>query len=363
MTTPDRPERTRLPRRGSRVWLFTPFVLLGLLVVAWSAAWFVIRERVVVELDERLAAEAALGRSWTCANRSVAGFPFRIEVSCGRLALETADGIGLDLGPARALAQVYQPRHVIVNVAGPLTAQTPDGRVTAEWSLLEASVRNLGRGTEQLALVVTDPRTRVEAAALAAPVSARAERAELYVRPSPGATRREGPIDAVLRADALEALGLEDVLPAAATAPTDVEAQLRLHAPTALVRNGGDPRVAAQAWREAGGRLEIGVVSLATDAAALRVSGELALDALDRPEGRIEASGRGLGPIAEAALGGRGDFMADAIVAALGGGSPAPVAPGEDAPPLTPLPPVRIADGRVFVGPIPVPRVSVPPLF
>ncbi|MGP9820417.1 DUF2125 domain-containing protein, partial [Salinarimonas sp. NSM] len=119
----------------------------------------------------------------------------------------------------------------------------------------------------------------------------------------------------------------------------------------------------ARAWREAGGRLEIGVVSLETNAAALQVSGELALDAMDRPEGRIEASGRGLGPIAQAALGGRGDFMADAIVAALGGATPAPVAPGAEAPPLTPLPPVLINDGRVFVGPIPVPRVTVPPLF
>ncbi|WP_372423960.1 DUF2125 domain-containing protein [Salinarimonas chemoclinalis] len=363
MTTPDRPERTRLPRRGSRVWLFTPFVLLALVVVAWSAAWFVIRDRVADELDARLAEQAALGRAWTCADRGIGGFPFRIEISCSRLALDTDVGLALELGPARALAQVYQPRHVIVNLAGPLSARSPQGAIEAEWTLLEASVRNLGRGTEQLAFVVDGPRARVAAAALPAPVAARAERAELYLRPSPGATRREGPIDAVLRATALEAPGLADVLPAVAAGPTDIEAQMRLHAPAALARAGGDPRAAGRAWREAGGRVEIGVVSLETAAAALRITGEFALDALDRPEGRIEASGRGLGPIAQAALGGRGDFMTDAIVAALGGGSPAPVAPGEEAPPLVPLPPLRITEGRVFVGPIPVPRMAVPPLF
>ncbi|MGP9822422.1 DUF2125 domain-containing protein, partial [Salinarimonas sp. NSM] len=229
MTTPDRPERTRAPRRGSRVWLFTPFVLLGLLVVAWSIAWFVIRERVASELDARLAAQVSQGRTWTCADRRIGGFPFRIEISCARLALETDDGLFLDLGPARALAQVYQPRHVIVEVDGPLAARTPEGTLDVEWTLLEASVRNLGRGTEQLAVVVADPRARVAAAGLPTPLAAQAARAELYVRPSPGATRLEGPIDAVLRAVALEAPGVGDVLPAAAAvaAPTDVEAQLR----------------------------------------------------------------------------------------------------------------------------------------
>ncbi|MGJ3262438.1 MAG: DUF2125 domain-containing protein [Salinarimonas sp.] len=363
MTTSTPAERTRPPRRGSRVWLFTPFVLLGLVVVGWSVAWYLIRERVVVELDDLLGVEAALGRSWACEDRRVAGFPFRIEVSCARLSLETADGLALDLGPAQALAQVYQPRHVIVNLAGPFAAQTPDGRIAAEWTLLEASVRNLGRGTEQLALVVTDPRARIEAATLPMPVSARAERAELYVRPSPGATRRTGPIDAVLRADALDAPDLAGLLPEAARGPADVEAQLRLHAPAALARGGGDPDAAARAWRDAGGRLEIGVLAVETTRAALQISGELSLDAMDRPEGRIEASGRGLGPIVQARLGGRGAFLAAAIGAALGVDPPPPTADGEEAPALRPLPPVRLDQGRVFVGPIPVPRVSVPPLF
>ncbi|GGK33490.1 DUF2125 domain-containing protein [Salinarimonas ramus] len=358
---PDAPAR-KATRRGSRFWLFAPFVLLALVVIGWSAAWFAIRERVVVELDGLLGVEETLGRSWTCADRRVAGFPFRIEVSCGRLALATADGLTLDLGPAQALAQIYQPRHAIVNVAGPLGVETPEGRVAAQWELLEASVRNLGRGTEQLAIVVEAPRATISAPALPAPVEANAARAELYARPSPGTTLATGALDAVMRAEALEVPGLAVALPEAARGPADIEVQLRLHAPRALARGGDDPALAARAWRDAGGRLEIGVVAVETGSAALQLSGELALDAMDRPEGRIEASGRGLGPIVQAALGGRGDFMVDAIVAALGGDAP-PAADGEPAPELRPLPPLRIAEGRVFVGPIPVPRVSVPPLF
>ena len=37
--------------RRSRFWLYTPFVLLLLLAIAWSIAWFVIRSRTTEALD------------------------------------------------------------------------------------------------------------------------------------------------------------------------------------------------------------------------------------------------------------------------------------------------------------------------
>lgn len=347
-------------RRASRFWLFAPFVLVGLVVVAWSVAWFLIRDRVAKELDSALGAQAALGRTWTCADRSIAGFPFRIEISCAALRLRAEDGLALDLGPARAVAQVYQPRHVIVSASGPFLIETPDGALTGDWALMEASIRNLGRGTEQLAIVVDAPRAAIDAPALPTTVEAQAERVELYARPSPGSTVRDGAIDVVVRADAVVVPALEQAV--AGAAPADVEVQLRATGLRALAAGRGDPERAARAWHEAGGRLDVQLVSVETADAALEITGEIGLDDLYRPEGRIAASGRGLGPIAEEILGGRGGFVGDAIVAALGG--PAPEAGGEADPnALRPLPPVRLEGGRVFVGPFPVPQVTLEPVI
>ncbi|WP_349369563.1 DUF2125 domain-containing protein [Salinarimonas sp.] len=347
-------------RRASRFWLLAPFVLVGLVVVAWSAAWFLIRDRVAQELDDALGAQAALGRTWTCADRSIAGFPFRIEIACAALRLRAEDGLALDLGPARAVAQVYQPRHVIVSAGGPFLVETRDGALSGDWALMEASIRNLGRGTEQLAIVVDAPRATIDAPGLPTTVDAQAERVELYARPSPGSTVRDGALDLVVRADAVTIPALDRAVESAA--PADVEAQLRATGLLALAAGrGGDPERAARAWREAGGRLDIQLVAVETADAALELTGELGLDDLYRPEGRIAASGRGLGPIAEEVLGGRGGFVADAIVAALGG--PAQAQGGDDAGALRPLPPVRLEGGRVYVGPFPVPQVTLEPVI
>ena len=34
-----------LPPRHSRVWLFVPFVLLGLVAAGWTTAWLLIRDQ------------------------------------------------------------------------------------------------------------------------------------------------------------------------------------------------------------------------------------------------------------------------------------------------------------------------------
>ena len=330
-------------RRGSRFWLFAPFVAVALVIVGWSVAWFLIRDRVAAELDAALGVQATLGRSWTCADRSIAGFPFRVEISCATLRLRAEDGLALDLGPAQAVAQVYQPRHVIVNLSGPLLVDTPDGAISADWTSMEASIRNLGRGTEQLAFVVEGASATIDADALPTSIEAAAARVSLYARPSPGTTRADGALDLVVQAQALTAPALDAYLGAAA--PADLEAQLRATGLGAALAARGDPRAAAQAWRAAGGVLDIELFSVETSAAALSVSGALGLDALSRPEGRIEASGRGLGPIVREALGGRGGFMADAVIAALGGASD----PSQQDGALRPLPPVRLQDRKSVV--------------
>lgn len=341
-------------RRGSRFWLFAPFVVVGLVIVAWAAAWFVIRDRAATEIDAALAREAAAGRVWTCADRTIRGFPFRIEVSCASLALARADGVTLTVGPTTAVAQVYQPRHVIVESRGPLRAS--DGAITIDgtWSLLEASVRGIGRGSEQVAIVAENAQVRA-GGALPQPLEVSGERFEAYLRPSPQAPGGRPGVDLLLRASNAKAPALDPLT------GNDAPARLEVQARATDVRGlpGGSFADTLDAWRDAGGAVDLALIDVLKGPTHVQLKGRLALDAQRRPAGRVEISAAGVDGILASVLGSDRAGFAGAMLGALTGGRPAP---GAD-PALRPLPPLRLAEGRVYVGPLALPQVRVAPLY
>src|SRR4030088_3744811 len=73
---------TLAPRRRPLWRLFIMPVLLMIAAAAWSAFWFFAASEVEVRADDWRAQEAKSGRVYDCARRSVAGFPFRLEVRC-----------------------------------------------------------------------------------------------------------------------------------------------------------------------------------------------------------------------------------------------------------------------------------------
>ena len=64
-TRPDGAAQASLARtaRRFRLGLFLPYVLLALIVIAWSAGWFWLRGRAATEIDGWMAREAAAGRA------------------------------------------------------------------------------------------------------------------------------------------------------------------------------------------------------------------------------------------------------------------------------------------------------------
>src|SRR6476469_4366808 len=70
------------PRRRPLWRLFLLPVLLLFAAAAWSAFWFFAASQAGVAADAWRAQEAKSGRAYDCARRSVAGFPFRLEVRC-----------------------------------------------------------------------------------------------------------------------------------------------------------------------------------------------------------------------------------------------------------------------------------------
>src|SRR3979490_3255970 len=76
------PNSSIAPRRRPLWRRFIAPVLLLIAAIAWSAFWFFAASQVDVSADAWRAREAKSGRVYDCARRSVAGFPFRLEVRC-----------------------------------------------------------------------------------------------------------------------------------------------------------------------------------------------------------------------------------------------------------------------------------------
>ncbi|KQT77853.1 DUF2125 domain-containing protein [Methylobacterium sp. Leaf466] len=359
---PDAAAGPAEPRR-SRIGLFLPFVLLGLVVVLWSVAWFWIRGRAADEMDAWLAREAAAGRTWTCADRSITGYPFRLELRCGSLAFARADG-RFTLGPLTAVVQVYQPRHGLLQVSGPFHVEQGDLVADATWKDLEASFHGASDGFTRASLVVDDVKGTI-AAEGQPPTAFAGDHLEAHARPTPVRFASEGAVDVSLRLTRAVVPPLDALL--ASTDPLDLALDATIDR-AAVLRTGQVARE-LETWRQAGGRLDIALLSLAKGERRLQASGKIGLDADHRPAGDFDVRAAGLEALVAQAMGPRigaerGAMVGRLLGQLLSGGRRAPDAaapPGDAA--LKPLPPLRLADGRLMLGPFPIPNVTVPALY
>ncbi|MGJ4906286.1 DUF2125 domain-containing protein [Bradyrhizobium sp. HKCCYLS2058] len=181
------------PRRRSRWGLFIAPVLLLIAAVAWSAFWFFAASQVDVQADAWRAREAKSGRVYDCAKRSVAGFPFRLEVRCTDPSVALfSQAAGTPLMNAKldeilVVAQVWDPKRIIAEFKGPATIA--DGRGTASfsvnWRVGEASVRGLPGPPQRADLVFEQPTIDRIEGNTAVP-AARADHAELHGRLAEG---------------------------------------------------------------------------------------------------------------------------------------------------------------------------------
>src|SRR3982075_3899500 len=145
-------DMTLAPRRRPLWRLFIMPALLLVAAAAWSAFWFYAASEVGVRADAWRAQEAKSGRVFDCARRSVAGFPFRLEVRCDdasvSLVSQTAAAqapFTARLGEILVIAQIYQPRLLIAEFKAPATladrGQPPSMKVN--WTTGRSSVSGL----------------------------------------------------------------------------------------------------------------------------------------------------------------------------------------------------------------------------
>ena len=186
------PEMTLAPRRRPLWRLFIMPVLLVIAAAGWSAFWFYAASQVDEKADAWRAQEAKSGRVYDCARRSVAGFPFRLEVRCagasvvlnaqtaGQLATQTP--VTARLGEILVVSQIYDPKLLIAEFTAPATiVDRGNQSMLVKWSKARSSVVGLPAIPQRISLVFDDPVVDRVNASVQTPL-ARAKHVELHGR-------------------------------------------------------------------------------------------------------------------------------------------------------------------------------------
>jgi len=221
------PDSIKVPRQRP---LWPVFVMPALVIVAaigWSAFWFYAASQVDHQVDAWRAREAKAGRVYDCGKRSVAGFPFRLEVTCEdasvTLVSQTAQGmvdgaadapITARLGKILVIGQVYTPGLLIAEFTAPATL-APRGQPPAmqvSWKTARSSVAGLPGIPQRVALVFEQPAIDRLNGGVAAPL-ARAAHAEFHTQLTAVSTADHPAIDVAVD---LTQASVQDIHPALA---------------------------------------------------------------------------------------------------------------------------------------------------
>ncbi|MBN8991110.1 MAG: DUF2125 domain-containing protein [Rhizobiales bacterium] len=290
------PDMTPAPRRRPLWRLFIMPALLVVAAIVWSGFWFYAASEVGVRADEWRAREAKSGRIYDCAKRSVAGYPFRLEVSCEdasvTLVSQTAGApapFTAQLGEIMVIASIYQPKLLIAEFKSPATiadrGQPPSMKVS--WTVGRSSIAGLPTAPERVDLAFDNPSIDRVNGPVQTPL-AKANHVELHGRLVDGSVKADPVIEAVLQ---ISDGSIQELHPLLA-APFKSDIQVKLSGLKDF-----SPKPWPARFREiqaAGGKVEI-VRSRVEQGELIAISaGTLGLNAEGRIEGELQMTVTGL---------------------------------------------------------------------
>lgn len=310
--------------------------------LAVSFVWYRAISAVDEGFDAILTREIALGRNWTCVDRSLAGFPFRIELSCNKITLSIPQlGEQYQFGRSLAVAQIYQPELVIVESDGPMVVQMQGmDPVEASWQLARGSIRFQGRDLPERISVEADSITINHGVNGQPP--ARINRVELHALRHAENFVQDRAYDLAMAINGLSEPALDAVLNRADVMNVTFDASITQVLPPA--RETAQERI--EAWRKNNGQLQIKTFLIERGDVNFMMSGTAALDPVKRPHFQFDLKVKGLDQIM------RATGQKPELLGLLGGKR---AAQGEMAFSL------RSKDGQVFLGPLMLGKI--PPLY
>ena len=292
-------DMTLAPRRRPLWRLFIMPILLLIAAAAWSAFWFFAASQVDARADAWRAQEAKSGRVYDCAKRSVAGFPFRLEVRCDGASVTllsqtaaqaaTQAPITAQLGEILVVAQVYDPKLLIAEFTAPATI-SDRGQQTSmivNWSKAHSSVVGLPAVPQRASITFDDPSVSRVDGPVQAPLAG-AKHVELHGRLAEGAALDRPVIETVLQIAGGSVQGLHPLL----VQPFDADVRTMLSGLKDF-----SPKPWPERFREiqaAGGHVEIVQSRIAQGDLIAVAAGTLGLTAAGRLDGELQMTVAGI---------------------------------------------------------------------
>jgi hypothetical protein len=292
-------DMTLAPRRRPLWRLFIMPVLLLIAAAAWSTFWFFAASQVDARADAWRAQEAKSGRVYDCAKRSVAGFPFRLEVRCDGASVTllsqtaaqaaTQAPITAQLGEILIVAQVYDPKLLIAEFTAPATisdrGQQPS--MIVNWSKAHSSVVGLPAVPQRASITFDDPSVNRVDGSVQAPLAG-ARHIELHGRLAEGSALDRPVIETVLQIAGGSVQGLHPLL----VQPFDADVRTMLSGLKDF-----SPKPWPERFREiqaGGGHVEIVQSRIAQGDLIAVAAGTLGLTADGRLDGELQMTVAGI---------------------------------------------------------------------
>ncbi|MCU0818329.1 MAG: DUF2125 domain-containing protein [Beijerinckiaceae bacterium] len=332
------------PSRFSRLGLYLPFGILALFVALWSGIWAFGANRVGEVMDGFIAREAMRGRDWVCPERSITGYPFRLQLNCAKPQVIEKGPNGLTraatLGGLTIHGRITSPGHYIALLEAPLTMRIdPEREVTLNWQTARASFRGGAAGFSELSVEVIQPVAMVGKGDTP-DERVSAKDFSVHLRRSPG--DKPGS-DFVFRLGDVTHPFIDRFV----GSPEPMTLELQATAPGLLLDPTRRIEESLEAWRLARGQARVVLAKATKGQALVDLSGVLGLDAERRLEGNLQGRARGIDQMVSGVTRRMG-IQLSGLLGRLGGGQGMPIA-------------LVFENGRMRFGPFPLAQLD--PLY
>jgi hypothetical protein len=346
------------PGRG-RFWLIVVVLVVAVLAGGGTFLWNFVAARAAAALDTELARATERGITITCPQRQFSGYPLRMAFDCTSPSFAGNAGGHAITATAKSLhAQyaIYQPDRVTAAIEGPveIVSTGADGKtLRVTWNSLQVTALGLPFGVDRVDVALDKPAAQIQSGS-ADPLSVAAQSVSVELQKLVPASPQDPDGEVTISANGLLSGLLDKLMGTSETA--DADAHFAIHHTAALLGQGGATE-RVEAWRSAGGQLDILHAALLKGPANVGASGTLALDEAHRPKGDVDLSLAGVEGVMKR-------FGVPVQVAGLGGlfgglmGKKAAASPSSAGLHLG----LKLADGQIFMGPLPLP-VSLRALY
>ncbi|MEO0497049.1 MAG: DUF2125 domain-containing protein [Pseudomonadota bacterium] len=327
---------------------------IALIVIALAGAWFFVASQVNKLIERELEGLNRPDQTVTCAGQDIVGFPFRMGLKCDGIQFASRrNKVSVEAGTLRTAAQVYAPRHQIVELQSPVRITSPQTiPTTIDWDSARSSIRiDSNNALQRIILEINE--ISASTSLPDAPARALIKLGRLFSVAEPYAIQGDGaPTDLRLfvQADSIVPSGIS--LP-----PLSFQGTLALDEGTVLLSN-------PEGWLDMVSSLRNPIrlegVTVQSGNTIIELSGQLSLSSEGLLNGTLRLAGQGLEEGLQALQAGI-DPRATELKQTVDTIVPTILAlalPDPDNPKIRNAPPITIRDGQISLGLLPMGTIA-----